>query len=78
MSTYEENAEKAENYLKPLLTDEFLGTLRIAVKTCGWSVDHVESSAFVLWCFELAGKDIPEVQEYDYSLENITDNQDEI
>jgi hypothetical protein len=51
--------ETHEESLKPFLTDEFLETLRLAVKTCGWNVDHVESSAFVRWCFDEAGKPTP-------------------
>lgn len=48
--------EAREKELVPLLTDDFLSTLKEAVKVCGWSVDHIESSAFVRWSFELAGK----------------------
>ena len=66
MNKYDEKAEDAENNLKPLLTDEFLETLRMAVKTCGNSVDHVESSQFVDWCFELAGKQKLDTEPFDY------------
>lgn len=66
MDNYDANAEKAENNLKPLLTDEFLETLRIAVKTCGWSVDHIESSEFVNWCFSLVGKENPDTEPFNY------------
>jgi len=48
---------------------EFLKTLKEAVKVCGWSVDHIESSSFVGWCFQVAGKDYPsdeELQPYSY------------
>jgi hypothetical protein len=55
-----------EAELKPLLTDEFLETLRLAVKTCGWTVDHTESAHFVEWCFELAGKEKPNTDPYSY------------
>lgn len=53
-----------EELLKPLLTDEFLETLLVAARTCGWSVDLIEISSFVGWCYELAGKDEPDTQEY--------------
>jgi len=52
-----------EKKLQPLLTDDFLATLKEAVKVCGWSVDHIESSQFVAWCFELAGKGYPSDEE---------------
>jgi len=67
MSTYDENARQAEEKLKPLLTDEFLETLRLAVKTCGWSVDHIESAQFVEWCFDLAEKPKPDAKPFDYA-----------
>ena len=63
---FDKNSEIAEERLKPMLTNEFLETLRIAVKTCGWDVDHIESSAFVDWCFEIAGKDKPDTEAIDY------------
>ena len=57
-----------EKELKPYLTDEFLSTLKEAVKVCGWLVDHIESSEFVGWCCDLAGKGYPkdkELEPYD-------------
>jgi len=45
-----------EGILKPFLTEEFLTILQMAVRVCGWSVDHVESAQFVDWCFNLAEK----------------------
>ena len=51
--------------LRPLLTDEFLETLRLSVKTCGWNVDHIESSEFVSWCFGVAGKACPELNPFE-------------
>ena len=54
-----------EERLKPLLTDEFLKTLLLAVKTCGWAIDHTESSSFVEWCFSLAGREIPDTEPFD-------------
>ena len=57
--------DKREAELKPMLTDEFLAVLLQAVKTCGWSVDHIESSAFVGWCFEVAGKKWPDMEPYE-------------
>ena len=55
-----------EENLRLMLTDEFLETLRIAVKTCGFAVDHVESSAFVKWCFEIGGREDPDTEPFDY------------
>jgi len=63
-----EKLSSAEKALKSKLTDEFLETLRLSVKTCGWSVDHVESSAFVEWCYYLAGKDKPDTEPFDYDV----------
>lgn len=65
MSKYDGNLENDENKLRPLLTDVFLETLRLAVKTCGWSVDHDESSLFVNWCYELAERETPETEPFD-------------
>jgi len=62
---YDKRLKEAEEALKPMLTDEFLETLKQSVKTCGWSVDHVESSAFVCWCFDLAGKENPDTNPFD-------------
>jgi len=62
MATYDENEKIAEEKLKPLLTDEFLSTLALAVKTCGHSVDYVESARFAEWCFELAEKEMPDLK----------------
>lgn len=63
---YEHNARAAEEKLRPLLTDEFLAALVLAVKTCGWTVDHVESASFVNWCFDLAEKPKADLEPFDY------------
>jgi len=70
MATYDENEKIAEEKLKPLLTDEFLSTLTLAVKTCGHSVDHIESARFAEWCFELAEKDKPDLSAFDYEAQH--------
>lgn len=57
--------KEAEARLKPRLTGEFLDTLVVAVKTCGWTVDFVESSDFVEWCFDVAGKKSPELEPFE-------------
>ena len=62
----DEKAEEAEKRLKKMLDDEFLDKLVIAVKTCGNMVDHVESTNFVEWCFELAERDPPDLEPFDY------------
>ena len=67
MTTYDENEKTAEEKLRPLLTDEFLSTLALAVKTCGHSVDHTECARFAEWCFELAEKDKPDLSAFDYA-----------
>jgi hypothetical protein len=64
--TYDENARAAEEVLRPLLTEEFLCTLALAVKTCGWSVDHIESTEFVAWCFAVAEKEKPDLSAFNY------------
>ena len=58
---YDKKGKEFEAELKPILTDEFLSTLVKAVQTCGWSVDYVESVDFVKWCFEVAGKEAPQL-----------------
>ena len=55
---YDKILEELEEKLKPLLTDMFLDTLVKSAKTCGWSVDHIETENFVRWCFDIAGKKI--------------------
>lgn len=55
---------KLEENLKGKLTDEFLSTLEEAVRVCGWSVDFVESSQFVSWCFRLAQKEYEKKDPY--------------
>lgn len=49
--------------LRLLLTDDFLNTLAIALTTCWQSVDSIECSSFVEWCFEQAGKECPDLDE---------------
>lgn len=68
MDRYDKKAEQAENKLKPLLTGEFLETLLLAVKTCGWAVDHIESSAFVNWCYNIAGQEVQDTEPFDYNI----------
>lgn len=53
-----------ENDLKPLLTDDFLETLRLAVKVRGWDQDAVETISFANWLFELAGKGKPDIEPF--------------
>ena len=67
MSVYDDNSNRADEALRPNLTDDFLATLALAVRTCGHTVDHIESSRFVSWCFELAGKEKPDLAPFDYS-----------
>ncbi len=56
--------DEFEEKLVPLLTDEFLSVLVTAVKTCGWMVDHIEASAFVYWCYQIAEKECPDLTPY--------------
>ena len=56
---YEKKDEELEAELKPFLTDEFLSTLVKTAKTCGWSIDHIESMKLIYWCFFVAGKEKP-------------------
>jgi hypothetical protein len=65
-SNFDKRAALKISELKPLLSDEFLKTLAEAAKVCGWEVDHIETEHFVFWCFDVAGKDKPEVSAYDY------------
>lgn len=57
--------EDYKRELKPKLTEEFLKTLDQAVRTCGWSVDYIESSQFVAWCFRVAGKEYHQEEPFD-------------
>lgn len=65
LEKYRTQTEIMEGDLRPLLTDEFLATLTQAVKTCGWTVDHCESSKFVRWCHQIADKPSPDLEPYD-------------
>lgn len=56
---YEVKDKEYEDALKPKLTNEFLATLVEAARTCGWSVDHIETQSFVHWCFEVVDKKSP-------------------
>lgn len=60
--------EKKTQQLKPLLTDNFLKTLVEAAKVCGWNIDHCVTADFVDWCFEVAEKPAPDLEPYDYSV----------
>lgn len=51
--------------LRPLLNKEFLDTLAEATRVCGWDVDMIESRQFVVWCYELAGIDPPNLEAYE-------------
>ena len=62
---YEEKIAELEAELKPELTAKFLAILVKAVKTCGWSVDHIETINFVQWCYDVAGEKAPD---YDKDL----------
>lgn len=59
-AAYEAKSIELESELKPFLTDEFLSVLAKAARTCGWSVDHIETKKFVRWCFDIAKKKQPE------------------
>lgn len=66
---YERRMQVAEEALRPLLTDETLSAMAQAVRTCGWEVDHTESTRFVEWCYEKAGKKAPPLDAIDYDVE---------
>lgn len=59
--------QEIEEILIPLLTDEFLEILVFAVHACGWSVDYIESTNFVRWCFDMVDKDFPETNPITYT-----------
>ena len=52
----------SEEEPKELLTDEFLETLVKAAETCGNSVDYIELIYFVQYCFDVAEKDMPNLE----------------
>lgn len=66
----DEDMDPYEKALNPLLTDEFLTTLALAVRTCGNSVDWVETKDFALWCFAIAGKEPLDLE----PLENVNED----
>jgi hypothetical protein len=61
MTTHEER----EAALIPLLTPEFLATLREAVRVIGWSVDAVESAAFAEALHQRAGAQAGDLSPYE-------------
>lgn len=63
-TTQTDENNMTENDLKPLLTDDFLETLRLAVKVRGWDQDAVETISFANWLFELAGKVKPDTEPF--------------
>ena len=58
-SLYEIESDRLDKELNPYLTDEFLNTLVMAARTCGWSIDHTETTKFVQWCYDIAGLEQP-------------------
>ena len=69
--TYDENEKKAEDQLRPLLTDDFLKTLLLAAKINGHSGDFVETERLVRWCYGMAGKNQPAyLKPFDYSKDD--------
>ena len=51
----------SEEELEELLTDEFLTTLVSAAQVCGNSIDCIELGYFVNYCYDIAEKDMPDV-----------------
>lgn len=66
---YSDREAAAEAILKPLLTDEVLSVMVLAVRTIGNGVDSCESRSFVNECFGIAEKDTPPMPLFDYSKE---------
>lgn len=60
---YDKQCKEYEKQLVPHLTDEFLSSLVLAAKTCGWDVDHSVTVDFVNWCHDVAGKPLPKKDE---------------
>ncbi len=56
---------KQKDRLRPFLGKEFLGVLSEAAKTYGWNGNYTEVVNFVKWCFELAGKELPDLTPYE-------------
>jgi len=61
---YDAEGIRLDAALKPKLTDEFLSILVEAARTCGYSVDHVETVSFVEWCYQIAEKPVPDCKPY--------------
>ena len=57
---WEERQRKLEEEITPMLTDQFMATLRTAAGIC--MIDEVEMQHFVDWCDELRGKPKQEVE----------------
>lgn len=54
MNEYDIFCARIESELVAKFSKEFLDILAQSVRTCGWSVDHIESARFVDWCYDLA------------------------
>lgn len=59
------NKNYTEEELAPLLTDEFLALLAIAVKVYGFGGDFVETSRLAYWAYAIADKVCPDLTPYD-------------
>lgn len=67
LQAYEKKVSETAYALKPLLTDDFLKTLAITVKTCGFHFNVPDLDGFVCWCHKVAGKKTPNLEPFDYS-----------
>lgn len=62
---YEARCAEMAKRLRPKLTGEFLETLVLSAKICGWGVpDYGEVMNFVEWCFAVAEVEMPDLQPF--------------
>ena len=57
--------EELEKDLRKSMSDEFLATLVQAAKVSGWELDNTEVTHFVTWCFNVADKEVPDLEGID-------------
>jgi hypothetical protein len=60
--------KEQETKLKALCDDAFLSKLLEVAKTAGWFLvdDYTEVAYFVSQLYELTGKEIPDIEPYDF------------
>lgn len=58
-------SEKKEIEIVKQIDDVFLKKLVEAGRVYGWSGDYEEVADFIQWCFDLVGKEAPDLEPFD-------------